>query len=530
MSLRPTRTSILLAAALCLAPAALPAQVLARPGWAGSGIVTDTWWNQAVFYQIDPLSFQDSNGDGFGDLKGIATRLDYIQSLGVDAILLSPLAPHPPAVTTAAGTTTAAHGEQVFDPTYGTNEDFDDLVQQAAAHKIRVLVDLPLSGAQTVDALAGVARFWLTRGVAGLRLVRDAGDQAAGVAALTPFQIADRVRVLRALAGGFAGQRILLGDLVAESPATPVSVPAAPSVAATPPTAPQPPASHRRRRSRRAGVASAASAQPDQSAQPAYGPSDAQPQLQIEQHIAQLPAMRAADLRQALALATQPPHGPGPVPVFASDANGRPRSFDRLGDGKNDLNIARILAAVLLTNKTSALLYFGQELGMTTGPAKPVGGLAGESTPMQWGGKQGFTTGTPWIESPASAATVNVEAEEADRQSLLLWYRQLSSMHHGNPVLREGATTILSTANPDVVAWARRPLKGEALPIVILCNLSGVEVKLSLKDELAKAQLHGFFFRTLMRSGVDAIVAGPASVDAVTLPPYGTYIGELHLK
>ncbi|WP_176441538.1 alpha-amylase family glycosyl hydrolase [Granulicella rosea] len=522
MRLRTTRTFVLLAAALCL-PSLASAQMLARPGWAGSGITTDAWWNQAVFYQIDPLSFQDSNGDGFGDLKGILARLDYIQSLGVDAILLSPLEPHPPAVTTAAGTTTAAHGEQVFDPTYGTNEDFDALVQQAAARKIRVLVDLPLSGAQTVDALTGVARFWLTRGVAGLRLVRDAGDQAAGVTALTPFQIADRVRALRALANGFAGQRILVGDLIAESPATPWSAAAVPASA---PPAPAPAAPSRRgNRMRRGGTV--ASAQPDQ---PAYGPSDSQPQLQVDSHIALLPAMHAADLRQALTLATQPLHGPGPAPVLASDANGRTRSMDRYADGKNDLNIARMLAAVLLTAKTSTLLYFGQELGMTTGTAKPASGSSTESSPMQWGAKSPFTTGTPWLDSPASAATVNVEAEEADPQSLLRWYRQLSTMHHGNPVLRDGAMTILPTTNPDVVAWARRPLKGEALPVVVICNLSGAEVKLSMKEELAKAQLHGFFFRTLMRSGVDAIVAGPASVDAVTLPPYGTYIGELHLK
>ena len=49
------------------------------------------WWKSAVFYQIYPKSFQDTNGDGIGDLKGIISRLDYLQSLGIDGIWLSPV-------------------------------------------------------------------------------------------------------------------------------------------------------------------------------------------------------------------------------------------------------------------------------------------------------------------------------------------------------------------------------------------------------------------------------------------------------
>ena len=49
------------------------------------------WWKKAVIYQIYPRSFQDSNGDGIGDLKGIIQRLDYLQELGIDAVWLSPV-------------------------------------------------------------------------------------------------------------------------------------------------------------------------------------------------------------------------------------------------------------------------------------------------------------------------------------------------------------------------------------------------------------------------------------------------------
>ena len=90
---RLRRPTSLLIASLLLANAA-SAQVLARPGWAGSGVTVETWWHRAVFYRLDPATFQDSNGDGRGDLAGVAQRLNYLQSLGADAIILAPAARH----------------------------------------------------------------------------------------------------------------------------------------------------------------------------------------------------------------------------------------------------------------------------------------------------------------------------------------------------------------------------------------------------------------------------------------------------
>ncbi len=76
----------------CRTPAAR-AQALAQPGWMDSALSTKSWWKHLVLYEIDTRSFQDSNGDGIGDLKGITQRLDYLRSLGVDAILLDSLMP-----------------------------------------------------------------------------------------------------------------------------------------------------------------------------------------------------------------------------------------------------------------------------------------------------------------------------------------------------------------------------------------------------------------------------------------------------
>jgi len=95
------------------------------------------WWRGAVFYEIYVRSFADANGDGIGDLPGITSRLDYVRSLGVDAIWLTPFYPSPQ----------KDHGYDVadyfdVDPAYGTLEDFDRLIARAHELSIKVLVDL----------------------------------------------------------------------------------------------------------------------------------------------------------------------------------------------------------------------------------------------------------------------------------------------------------------------------------------------------------------------------------------------------
>src|SRR5215472_7806729 len=95
------------------------------------------WWRGAVFYQVYVRSFADSNDDGIGDLPGIASRLDYIKELGVDAIWLTPFYPSPQ----------KDHGYDVADyfdveQAYGTLEDFDRLLARAHELRLKVLVDI----------------------------------------------------------------------------------------------------------------------------------------------------------------------------------------------------------------------------------------------------------------------------------------------------------------------------------------------------------------------------------------------------
>src|SRR3954465_10615153 len=95
------------------------------------------WWQESVFYQIYPRSFQDSNNDGVGDIAGIIGRLPYLRSLGIDAIWLSPIFPSP----------MADFGYDISDsprirPPFGNMEAFDPLVAAAHAAGLNVILDL----------------------------------------------------------------------------------------------------------------------------------------------------------------------------------------------------------------------------------------------------------------------------------------------------------------------------------------------------------------------------------------------------
>ena len=159
------------------------AQTLARPGWVGNGINTDVWWKNAIVYEVNPLNFNPTGGSG---LHGIAQRLEYIQSLGADVILLTTIQPD------------AAHAQSI-DPAYGTLDDLDDLIHESSRHNIRIMLDLD-PNIPSAD-LPNVARFWLNRGIAGFH-----------VSGTTPEARAQAAE-LRKATNTYMGQRILIADV-----------------------------------------------------------------------------------------------------------------------------------------------------------------------------------------------------------------------------------------------------------------------------------------------------------------------------
>ncbi|EDS93432.1 alpha,alpha-phosphotrehalase [Escherichia albertii NBRC 107761 = DSM 17582] len=105
------------------------------------------WWQNGVIYQIYPKSFQDTTGSGTGDLRGVIQRLDYLQKLGVDAIWLTPFYVSPQVDN---GYDVANY--TVIAPTYGTLDDFDELVTQAKSRSIRVILDMVFNHTSTQHA------------------------------------------------------------------------------------------------------------------------------------------------------------------------------------------------------------------------------------------------------------------------------------------------------------------------------------------------------------------------------------------
>jgi glycosidase len=391
---------------LLLGTIAAHAQTLARPGWVGSGLSATSWWKHGVVYQADPR--------GFGGLHGLAEHLDYVHSLGVDALLLSSL---------------GGDAQTPIDPSAGTTDDVDEIVRRASEFNIRVLVELDAHASD----LQARARLWLTHGIAGFR-----------VAGATAAQIAD----LKKSASGFAGQRVVIGDVDAVGAAQLVADP-------------------------RAGT------------QEKLAASGVRPALEAAQQI--------ADEGRS-------------VPLLLSDGATLKRSITRYSDGAHDADIAKVVAAMLMTTRAASLIYFGQELGLTD------------------------RTNVVSFEQPAKKgeqpAAMSVAAGDASPASLLNWYRQLSAMTHSNRTMSSGAITVLNHDDPNVLAWVRRPqsVSLSSPAIVVIENLSAQPVTISLKADIQRLRLKGSFLRTLARSDSGM---GAMHLDGMTLAPYSVFIGEL---
>ena len=114
-----------------------------------------------VVYQIYPKSFQDTNGDGIGDLKGITSRLDYIKELGVDYLWITPFFVSP---QNDNGYDIADYRN--IDPMYGTMEDFEELVREAAKRDIYLMVDMVFNHCSTKHE-------WFQKALAGDPYYRD---------------------------------------------------------------------------------------------------------------------------------------------------------------------------------------------------------------------------------------------------------------------------------------------------------------------------------------------------------------------
>jgi alpha-glucosidase len=481
------------------------------------------WWKEAVFYQIYPRSFADSDGDGVGDLPGIRSHLADLAWLGVDALWISPFYPSP---MVDFGYDVSDYCD--VDPLFGTLADFDRLVEDAHALGMRVIIDwvpnhtsdrhpwfldavsardsahrnwyvwrdprpdgsLPnnwvaafdlkaptwtfddASGQwylhlfesaqpdlnwdepEVVGAMHQVLRFWLDRGVDGFRADvihcigkdPDLPDDPPAVAGVPHSALNDvavthrRLRDIRALADGFAGDRVVVGEVYLLSTAAVATY---------------------------------------------YGDGD-------ELHLAfNFPPLYARwDQARWTAcieetVAAHDPRGAWPTWVLSNHDNVRhrdryDRSAARAGEDpataeRRSEARARGAAVLLLTLRGTPFLYQGEELGLLDAVIHPErqvdpGGRDGCRAPIPWTGSDdhGWPASEgdgPWLPFPPDAARRNHADLASDETSILHLYRRLIALRHRTTALSLGDLELLDL--PDGLLGYRRTSSGKERVVVV---------------------------------------------------------------
>jgi alpha-glucosidase len=436
------------------------------------------WWRDAVVYQVYPRSFQDSDGDGEGDLPGIAQRLDHVAALGAGAIWLSPVYPSPMA---DGGYDVADHA--AIDPRFGSLADFDALVAGAHQRGLRVLMDvvpchtsiehpwfLEHPERYVWSDRDGPANNWIAS-FGGPAWSPDPNGRGWYLHSFYPEQPdldwrRDDVRAVMAdvlrfwLARGVDGFRLDAIDRLLKDPRLRDDPPAQ-----GPPPLPEhgDVGSLEQRHSRNApdiGDALAAlragAGERTLLVGEVYLPAAAlAPYLE---HVDVAFAFEllhapweAGALRTAIERALDPAGAAGRVAWVLSN-----HDFPRLPDRVGPRN-ARAAALLALTLPGPVFVYQGDEIGMTDGPGRePPDDRAGRDRhrhPMRWDDEQphgGFTTGDPWL--PAiEVAGGGVAAQRDDPDSVLALYRDLIALR---PAFGDGLEFV-DDAAAGVLAYRR---------------------------------------------------------------------------
>jgi alpha-glucosidase len=556
-----------------------PAASQAKPANAAKSEAVP-WWKHALIYEIYPRSFQDTTGDGVGDINGIIQRLDYLQHLGVNAVWLTPIYPSP---LVDFGYDISNY--EAIDPLYGSMADFDHLIAAGKARHIRVIMDMVMNhtsdkspwfqesrssrtnpkrdwyiwrdgkgpgvppnnwqsafghSAWTYDAttkqwyyhkfyaaqpdlnwrnpavqkaMFDACRFWLDRGVAGFRLdaipelfedpsFRDAkvlpgknifGDPNIDSSSTENLpEVHDVMRQLRKLVDSYPGNRVLIGETYL------------PNI---------------------------------QQQLEWYGKNNDELQLPMDMQVGFINKLNAGLFRSKINDAETQLNGN--MPLFVFDNHDNPRSWNRYGDGKHNAAIARIIATMLLTTRATAMMYYGQEIGMVTTPPKtkaevqdPVGRLGwpkfkgrdGERTPMQWdsGKNAGFSTAAKtWLPIPPSYKTVNVQVETGQPDSLLNWYSKLIDLRKNNAALHDGQNIMVNTSDANVLSYVRKnPGQGPSVLVAMNFTARPQSVSYALQPD----GIHGSHATALLE---DKGIAQDVDLNHLVLPPFGVFIGQV---
>ena len=432
------------------------------------------WADGAVFYEVFVRSFQDSNGDGKGDLPGLISRLDYLndgkpetdQDLGVDALWLMPVFASP-----------SYHGYDTTDyervnPDYGTNEDLSRLCAEAHRRGMRVIVDLVLNHTSNqhpwfLESASGPdspKRDWYVWSASDLHWAQPwnpAGSTWhkkngawyyglfwAGMPDLnfrTPA-VRDEAKRLAAfwLARGVDGFRLdAVRHLVEDGPGDGQND--------TPETHAFLKEFADHVRSVRPDAVLVGEAWTETPKIAAYYRElplnfDFPLAKKIVEGVQVGEARSIAAALQEIA-ATYPP-GATDVPFLTNHDMRRVATVLKEEPGK-----LRSAAAILLSLPGTPFLYYGEEIGLLNGTAD---GDEAKRTPMPWDSSAGagFTTGKPWYRFAPGQQTTHVAAQTGDPRSLLSHYRRWIRARHASPALAHGTLRLLRAEGP-VLAFVR---------------------------------------------------------------------------
>ena len=564
------------------APAAAPLPAAAP---VASG---DPWWRHAVIYEIYPRSFQDSNGDGVGDLNGITQRLDYLEQLGVDAIWIAPFYPSP---QVDFGYDISDY--RAIDPQYGTLADFDRLLAEARRRQIRVLLDMVLNhtsdqhpwfleaarsrdsphhdfyvwsegkptaggarrppnnwvslfGGSAWQFVPSVSEFYYHRFyrqqpdlnwrnpaveqamLAAMRFWLDRGVAGFRLDAVTELFEDAQLRDAPVLGGVNAQGDPILSDVYTKN---------LPEV-------------HAVMRDLRVLVDS----YPDErvligetylektSDLDAWygGARHDELQLPMDTLVGLGNRLDADTFRRHLAESQTELHGSLPLVVF--DNHDNVRSRDRFGDGVHDAQIARIVATLLLTTRATALMYQGQEIGQRTDTPRriedvrdPLGirgwprdkGRDGERTPMQWDASNpqaGFSSG-PRTWLPVSADYRSVNVQtESADPESLLNWYRRLIALRRSNAALRDGRMVMLDRGNPKVLSYARVSDAGEAVIVVL-NMSPAPQTVELG--LAAAGLHAAHLRTLLASPSPRPTPEHDPGAPLTLAPYAAWVAEL---
>ena len=534
----------------------------------------DHWWQHAVFYEIYPRSFADSNNDGIGDLNGINARLDYLHWLGVDAIWLTPMFPSPQ----------VDFGYDVSDyqnvnPEYGTLADMDRLIAEAKKRNIRIILDFVMnhtsdkhpwfiesSSSRTNPkrdwyvwkdsakqnqppnnwvslfggpawkfdprtnqwyyhyfypeqpdlnwrnpaverAMFDVTRWWYRRGVSGFRL--DAVDTLFEDPDLRDNPVMDN-------------EKNAYGD-PKEKDVYNTKLPGIHDVL---------------QRLRRVADQSKAVligetwTRDITELKSYYGAHGNELHMPMDLMFTTVNKLSAVEFRRQIAAVD----GAGGWPVYVLSNHDIRRVYDRYGDGKNNDQIAKLMAALYLTLRGTPILYYGEEIGMENRDPRrredvkdPIGKLGwpnekgrdGERTPMQWdaGANAGFSKAAPWMPVGPRFAKYNVAVEQKDPGSILNFYRRLLGLRHKDPAFVEGKYMPLNENDAHVLTYLRS-YKGRNL--LVLLNMSAAAETVNL--DLASKGVHAQRALPMLVSSSNSKAIGATQFG---LGPFGVYIAEL---